>query len=116
MNLDEKIKQLENELNLLKDQKLEKEKNKIIKCGACKKGSKIRNLEFINAHYYVPPYGCTGGDYWNTDDSNSGFICVKCNIRNRLLPKHLIALKYSHFKSIKEEYESEIKEPWVNYI
>jgi hypothetical protein len=39
-------------------------------------------LQYIRTHWYVQPYSCTGGDYWNVGEGN--FYCPKCGHRNRL--------------------------------
>lgn len=71
----------------------------------CKCGSlfKIDTIEYIQTHYYVTPYSCTGGDYWNQDEGQ--WKCPTCNFTNRLIgeAKDIVKLKY-HFKSIKEVY------------
>jgi len=48
-------------------------------CGAF---SPIRELIYIQTHWYVEPSGCTGGDYWCLGEGN--FDCPHCGHRNRL--------------------------------
>ena len=81
----------------------------------CGRLSAIHTIEYIRTHWYVRPYSCTGGDYWNEGEGQ--FICPKCGYRNRLIcsgvgekivmddPKRsgLQELQYQ-FKSIKDEY------------
>ncbi len=50
--------------------------------GGCGARFQIGSLTYIQAHYYVSPYGCAGGDYWNQKEG--GFDCPKCGYRNRL--------------------------------
>jgi len=85
----------------------------IIKCednyvhgNGCGKGTKIKNLILIQTHWYVSPYGCTGGDYWKRGECN--FICPKCEHRNRLLDNREIFGQYpirESFREIIEEYD-----------
>lgn len=37
----------------------------------------------MDKEYYVQPYSCTGGDYW--DHAEYAFVCSKCGVINRLL-------------------------------
>ncbi len=56
----------------------------------CGKKTQIGKLTHIQPFYYVEPYGCTGGDYWATEDE-SQWDCPKCGHRNR-------AYKYDRFE------------------
>lgn len=61
----------------------------LIKCGHCGKMSKLGSWVFIWGHWYVEPWGCTGGDYWNADSvdnhcSTSYIRCSKCGEESRL--------------------------------
>ena len=69
---------------------LEIERDKIlsrsyIKCAFadCQKRSKISNLTYIQTHYYHPPHGCMGGDYWS--ESEGQWVCPKCGGLNRMM-------------------------------
>lgn len=69
-------------------------------CGA---GFYIKDLKYIQTHWYENPHGCTGGDNWLQGEGN--FICPKCGHRNRFLNRQDIeGMKFS-FGSIKDEYE-----------
>ena len=48
----------------------------------CMTGFRIRELTYIQTHWYEEPYGCTGGDCWH--ESEGQWICPKCGHRNRL--------------------------------
>lgn len=84
-----------------------------VKCASCNSRHKIKNLTFIQAHFYVRPFGCTGGDYWNSCKSDSGYKCLKCGVRNRLLPEWVYNLRHK-FKELVDEHKENINEPWVN--
>lgn len=43
----------------------------------------INRLQYIQTHWYVRPYSCTGGAYWTAGEG--AFICPECGFRNRLL-------------------------------
>jgi len=64
----------------------------------CGKEYKINQVIFIQTLYYVRPYGCTGGGYYN--DSEGQWLCPDCGAKNRLIfqNKHIAELK-AHFKS-----------------
>ena len=64
----------------------------------CGQTSKIKDLTYIQTHWYVSPSGCTGGDYWNEGEGQ--FKCPHCDQTNRLYNKpDITKLKY-HFKEI----------------
>lgn len=48
----------------------------------CGKLLAVHTIQYIQTHWYVSPYSCTGGDYWNEGEGD--FICPKCSYRNRL--------------------------------
>lgn len=69
----------------------------------CGKKTEIRNLEYIQTHWYTRPFSCTEGDYWNEGEGN--FICPKCNHRNRLYNREEIQDLKELFMSVKDIYE-----------
>lgn len=71
-----RLKELQVEANQLHAIVDESKRNKILKCYSCKKGKKVKNLTFVQTHFYVSPYSCTGGDYWNPGPV--GFTCPIC--------------------------------------
>ena len=69
----------------------------------CGKETEIRDLVYIQTHWYVPPSGCTGGDYWNEGEGQ--FACPHCGRLNRLYDRPKIQeLKYL-FKSVEDFYD-----------
>lgn len=102
---------------------------KTIKCEACGKMHKIKDLVGVQTYWYTSPHGCTGGDYWNTGEFR--FVCPETNILNRLLfgsssrldwrerggfkdPAVIFRNKYKDlFKEIVEDH-GEDERPWVN--
>lgn len=69
----------------------------------CGMAMEVRELTYIQTHWYTAPHGCTGGDYWNQGEGQ--FVCIHCGVRNRLFDRKPIeALKY-HFKDVKKEYD-----------
>lgn len=85
-------------------------------CRKCEMGSKLKETVYIQTHWYVRPYSCTGGDYWNSGEGQ--FLCPKCNTRNRLLSDAAkVYEKMAHcFKEIRHDYDDpELdKLPFVN--
>lgn len=72
----------------------------------CGHRTKLKDITYIATNYYISPYGCTGGDYWNEGEGN--WICPNCNHRNRLIDEDTKLLcEYSYrklFRDTKEEY------------
>lgn len=69
----------------------------------CGMGHKIKDIVYIQTHWYTPPRGCTGGDYWNAGEGN--FVCPSCGCRNRLYNRPDIEEKCSLFKEIVKEHK-----------
>lgn len=120
MKLEETLEQIhEKEKRILG--KIEKRnQNRNIKCMSCNKLHVIGSLDLIQTHWYTSPYGCTGGDHWNSGELQ--FICPTTNIRNRILffttyeerkhydtdPEEQFKRNYKHlFKSVKDTYDDE---------
>lgn len=55
--------------------------NRRILC-ACGKMHPIRLYDLIVTHWYVEPYSCSGGDYWNEGEWN--IVCPN-GVNNRLM-------------------------------
>lgn len=68
--LNEQIEHLKTEIETIKA-------NRTIKCTKCEKRTKIKNVTVLQPHWYTPPSGCSGGDYWNTSAEVSWW-CPKC--------------------------------------
>ncbi len=105
-------------------------KNRKIKCEACKNYHKIKDLKAIQTYWYTPPQGCTGGDYWNEGELQ--FVCPETGIINRLLfdnydvpweerrnyannPEEQFKRNYKNlFQEVKESYDKTTQGKWVN--
>lgn len=75
---------------------------KKIRCVHCGKRTMVSKMTFIQTHWYVAPYGCTGGDYWSAGEG--AYDCPKCGERNRLYDRPEVEKLKSYFAEIKEEY------------
>lgn len=62
----------------------------------------IKNLTYIQTHFYIKPYGCTGGDYYREGEGQ--FICPACGHRNRLYTRPEIQDLKPAFGKIVDEY------------
>lgn len=71
--------------------------------GGCKKRTRIASLTYIQTHWYTPPSGCTGGDYWN--DGEGQFVCPKCGELNRLYNRPDVEGMSGAFKEINKTYD-----------
>jgi len=69
----------------------------------CGESFEVRDLVYIQTHWYERPHGCSGGDTWHQGEGN--FICPKCGHRNRLYDRPEIAALKLHFNSVKNEHE-----------
>jgi len=90
-----------------------KKSNHITCIGNIKKGCgsllKIKELTYIQTHWYEYPWGCTGGDRWWEGEAN--FICPNCGIRNRpFFFKEWELLKDYKFSLIKHKFKNHIDE------
>jgi len=62
----------------------------------------IRDLTYIQTHWYTPPRGCTEGDYWNAGE---GQWQCKCGHLNRLYNKPEIEKLKRLFKDVEDTYD-----------
>jgi hypothetical protein len=69
-------------------------------CGAL---HPIKDLTYIQTHWYVSPYGCTGGGYWN--EGEGAFVCPTCGHRNRLYASPAVEKLKPYFKTVEKEYD-----------
>jgi hypothetical protein len=101
------IKELELKLDVLYDHRAKALSRITVECTnnihgeGCGKRTQIGKLEYIQLWYYVPPRGCTEGDYHVPSDGE--FICIKCGHKNRLWNRPKIMELKRYFKSIVEE-------------
>ena len=96
--LTSKLKAVNSDIDLLKSKTL-------VRCEppqGCGYGFEIRELEYIQTHYYVLPRGCTEGDYWSPSEGQ--WKCPKCTFTNRLYNKPDIVKLKSLFKSVLDSY------------
>lgn len=123
MKLESSIIKLEHEKQKILKKIEKRNQNRKIKCMSCNNMHVIRTLDLIQTHWYTSPYGCTGGDHWNSGELQ--FICPTTGIRNRLLfnnydvpwekrnhyahdPEEQFKRNYKHlFKSVKDTYKDE---------
>lgn len=68
----------------------------------CGMAMEIRELTYIQTHWYTPPSGCTEGDHWNEGEGN--FVCIHCGVRNRLYNRKPIEALKHRFKDIEKEH------------
>lgn len=98
-----RLKEREAELLLLLNQKKARTRvtciNAGLRKGACGKSYMIKDLVYVQYHYYHPPVSCSAGDYWTPESAD--FIC-KCGHRVRCSPE-LEKLQYL-FKEVRNEY------------
>jgi hypothetical protein len=69
----------------------------------CGMAMEVRELTFIQTHWYESPHGCNGGDMWHRGEGN--FKCLHCGRRNRLHNRKAIEQLRDHFKNVVEEHD-----------
>ena len=62
----------------------------------------IKNLVYIQTFYYIPPRGCSDGDYYKAGEGQTD--CPFCGNRIRLCYQPNAEHRKRSFKSVKEEY------------
>ncbi len=62
----------------------------------------IRDLVYLQTHWYVSPHGCTGGDYHRPGEGQ--YVCPTCGKYNRLYDKPEIEALKPYFKSVTDVY------------
>lgn len=98
-----KLRKLEDELKVLhkkyneKKKEIEDHKKKYyyIMCDGggynfkhCGRKFRIGVLQYIQNEWYVEPYSCTGGDYWNTGSVYT--ICPNCGSKILITDQYLL--------------------------
>ena len=103
--LNEEIEQAEKEIDALQNRIKELKGKFKYKCPNCKKMSMLKKTDSVQHHFYVEPYGCTGGDYWNT--AGVSWTCPKCE--SKLRPSYGERDEWqsisSYFKSKTDEHK-----------
>ena len=104
MTVDALIAKSESRLSLLRDIKDAILRRTAVTC-FCGARHQVGFLVYIQAHWYVSPYGCTGGDYWNNGEGK--WDCPDCGRRNRLYDKPEIMALKRLFASMRDCYCSD---------
>lgn len=80
--LDSQIAELQSNIETLENKKIKLRKNQSFKCG-CGVSHQFKNCVVVRTHWYVQPYSCSGGDYWN--EGKFHIICPDTGNHNRML-------------------------------
>jgi hypothetical protein len=89
-------------LDVLTNAKAEILGRTLVKCVCCSVATPIKDIDYIQTHYYTSPHGCSGGDYWN--EGSGKMVCPNCNTILMFLGDEYDGVKY-HFKRIIDEYD-----------
>ncbi len=81
--IEREIEYAEDTIRQLRNKKERALSGKMFRCVACKGIHKIKTCTAIQTHWYVQPYSCTGGDYWN--EGEMYILCPETGIGNRVL-------------------------------
>ena len=91
--------------------------NRTLLCG-CGKKHKIKELTLMRDHWYVEPYSCSAGDYYN--EGEKSFLCLDDpSVRNRIFDNNWkYKVSYSNrdklcndiIEQFMREYRSNFKE------
>lgn len=63
----------------------------------------IKEVTYIQTHWYEKPSGCSGGDMWHEGEGQ--FECPCCGHRNRLYQRESYVKLKSLFKSVINEHK-----------
>ena len=63
----------------------------------------IKDITYIQTHWYEKPHGCTGGDMWHQGEGQ--FICPCCGLRNRLYNRESFVALKGLFKNVIDEHK-----------
>ena len=77
-----KEKQIQQQINDLYEELEETKGRRQVTCPNCKKRTPVNQATIIIPHYYVAPYSCTGGAYWDRMNEYQ-FYCEKCDSFHR---------------------------------
>ena len=69
----------------------------------CSAGAMIKDVVYQQSFWYVPPRGCSEGDYWQAGEGR--WVCNHCKKVNRLYDKPEIMKLSMHFKRIEEVHD-----------
>jgi rubrerythrin len=69
----------------------------------CLRGYEVRELEYIQTHWYDPPSSCTDGDCWYAGEGR--WKCPVCGAVTRLYDKPDITALKQYFKSVVDKYD-----------
>ena len=69
----------------------------------CKAWHAIKDLVYIQTHWYTEPHGCTGGDYWSEGEGQ--WICPACGHRNRLYATPEVEAMKRQFASVEKVHK-----------
>ena len=106
---DDQVRAAEAVLDSREDALAEQTRGTLVKCTSqvatgkgCGTLHAIKDLTYIQTHWYTSPHGCSGGDYWNRGEGQ--FICPSCGHRNRLYASPEVEVMKQHFKSVEDTY------------
>lgn len=69
----------------------------------CGQTSAIRDLVYLQTHWYVPPSGCSDGDYWRQGEGM--YECLHCGHMNRLYERADIEALKHLFRGVVDTYD-----------
>lgn len=72
----------------------------ICRVKGCGKSSLLSGVVLLRTHWYTPPHGCSGGDYWTAGERN--LICPKCSVRHRMIEQDPLPPNYSDYSYEKQ--------------
>lgn len=75
----------------------------LVLCQHCRYTDKINELTYYQTHFYIPPRGCTEGDYWKHGEGR--FVCPKCQKTNRLYDRPEVEALKPYFKQTEDVYD-----------
>ena len=75
----------------------------LVRCGQCRIGHEVRELIYLQTHWYESPHGCSGGDTWHAGEGQ--WACPDCGHTNRLYDNPDVTALKPLFKLVNDKYK-----------
>ena len=74
----------------------------LLPLGCCDTSHMVKDVVYVQTHWYESPHGCMGGDTWHQGEGQ--IICPSCGARLRLYDRPDIVKLKRYFKEVIDEH------------